>query len=161
MNTKPTKINRHLLKLACALLPLAMTGCLSLSELENEMSAAAPAATAPTPSLPASKAPASAAVGTWVGTVVYQVNGDPVPFYIIVCIPPLRDRITFTLNGSNAETTAARWSGNTVSWSSPGPSSMSQFTLIPIDGHTARVNASTAMFERGITLRGSGAFTKQ
>ena len=137
---------------------LSLSGCLTIPEMEYQPPDISPAATTSTSA--AATAPSSS-IGTWGGRVIYNLpNGETMVMPTIVRVGPMRDRVTCQVEGSDPETAVANWSGSTVSWSSLGDSSVSEWHLVPISARTAKVSAICTM-QRGIIIKGSGTFTKQ
>lgn len=145
-----------LLLLACGILPFFMSGC-TMADLEalsaSQEPEIPPEVLAPSPST-------ASAVGTWAGTVVFHHQGQMVPFSLIASVPPSKDRVVCVINNSDTEAVAAKWIGNTVSWSAAADRSNTRFFLTPISPTTARV---IGRFDHssGITVKGTGTLIRQ
>ena len=104
--------------------------------------------------------PGSAA-GVWSGVVNYNViNGSTFQTQMRFSISPSQDRVTTMADDSGADTVAARRSGSAVSWSRLGPSMVTEVTLQPISGGTARVT-SRVIQDGKVMATGGGVFARR
>lgn len=103
---------------------------------------------------------AGSASGVWTGVITYNViNGSTFDTPMRISITPSQDRVTTWAGNSGDDTVAARRSGNVVSWTILGPSIVTEITLQPDSGGTARVT-SRAFKDGNVMATGSGVFCR-
>ena len=104
---------------------------------------------------------AGSASGVWSGVVNYNViNGTSFETPMRVSISPSQDRVTTVAGDSGADTVAARRSGNTVSWSILGSAMVTDVTLQPVSGGTARVTSRVTK-DGKVMATGGGVFVRR
>lgn len=104
---------------------------------------------------------AGSASGVWSGVVNYTViNGSTFQTPMQVSISPSQDRVTTVAGDSGTDTVAARRSGNTVSWSILGSAMVTDVTLQPVSGGTARVTSRVTK-DGKVMATGGGVFARR
>lgn len=109
----------------------------------------------------ASPAVAPTASGVWSGVVNYTViNGSAFQTSMQFSISPSLDRVTTVAEDSGADTVAARRSGDTVSWTILGSEMVTDVTLQPVSGGTARVTSRVTK-DGKVMATGGGMFVRR
>lgn len=139
-----------------------LLGCCTLAVLLSQCANIASTELSPESNSPAvNQGVSGSASGVWSGVVNYNViNGSTFQTPMRLNISPSQDRVTTVAGDSGADTVAARCSGNVVSWSILGPSMVTEVTLRPVSGGTARVTSRVIQNGR-VMATGAGTFVRR
>jgi hypothetical protein len=128
-----------------------VSGCLDTAMMLEENSAQ--------PRAGASGQSPRGALGGWAGDITYTaMNGSSFASHLQARISG--SNVTFAVSGSGAESLAARWDGDAVSWASFGSTMVTEWTVVPVNSRTAKVTSRVTQ-NGSVLANGSGTLFRQ